>query len=1279
MSAPPPFVHLHCHSHYSLLDGAGRIRDLLERAQALRMNALALTDHGNLYGALKFYQQAKELSLNPILGLEAYVAPGSRFQKEASGMKEASYHLTLLAKNRAGFKNLIKLSSAAFLEGFYFRPRIDKELLEAHNEGLICLSGCISSELNRLILSGNESNLERARQVIAWFQKVFGDRYYIEIQNNGMEAQRVALAVAVELARQMGVPAVATSDVHYVRREDAEAQDILLCVNTGKFRTDANRMRMETNEFYLRSPEEMYAAFPGREEAVRRSQDIADSVDIELELGRRHFPVYNPPEGKKSEDYLRELCLAGLKERYAHGEDRLKDGALSDDVTARLERELGVINKLGFANYFLIVWDFVRFARSKNIPATARGSGVGSLVSYALRLSHVCPLDFDLLFERFLDESRREAPDIDIDFCQQRRNEVIQYVKDKYGVANVAQIGTFGTLQARAAIRDVGRALGMPIPRVDAVVALVPDELNITLEKALEKSEGLRKINDGDSQVRELLHLARQIEGLARNVGTHAAAVVIADRPLTEYTPVQHVQNKEEVITQWAMGDVERAGLLKMDFLGLRNLTILSKVVELIHQTTGRLVDPYQFPLDDEETFALLCRGETKGIFQLESGGIRDLLQRMKPDCFQDIIATNALYRPGPLEGGMIEDYIQVKHGHKKAEYKHPVMKEVLEETHGVMVYQEQVMRIINRLGGIELANAYSCIKAISKKKLEAIAKYREQFIDGAHAKGLSKKEAAELFGMIEKFAGYGFNKSHSTAYALIAYMTAYLKAHWPVEFMAALLSSDIPGRNFKKKDSLVEHLEDCQRMDIAVLPPDVNASLVDFSVEEADMLPSPIGRGVGGEGADKSTLSGTVPIFSSEKMGLSPSAQEENDPQAERQAQAQLQKIRFGLSAIKGCGGAASSAIVQERKARGQFRSIFDFCERLDPGAVNRTAIESLVKAGAFDSTVETVSTGQGTVPIFSSEKMTTPGTVPIFSSEKMGLSPSAPGTHRSRLFAAVDRALQSGASAAADRRSGQRGLFEDADQPAETDATLLPELPEWIEKDKLAREKEVLGFYLTSHPLSEHIGTLSAYRSHTTEAAAKLGHRTEVMLGGMLSAIAVKHSKRSDPGRPTRYAMFDLEDAEGLIRCICWPEQFAVYEDSIKPDAIAVVRGAVDKRPGSDEANLIVNEIIPLADLSNRFTRGVLIRVDESHHGPQKLQQLYEILRGYPGKAELQLDIHLADGRKVPCQCSDLSLTINAEMRTRVDELLGQGNFRLITAAPTVGAKNGNGWGRR
>jgi DNA polymerase-3 subunit alpha len=1168
-----PFAHLHCHSHYSLLDGAGTIGGLLNRAKALQMNALALTDHGNLHGALKFYQQAKDLGINPVVGLEAYIAPDSRFKKDAGSLKEASFHLTLLAADRTGFQNLLKLSSQAFLEGFYFKPRIDRQLLEEHHEGIICLSGCVSSELNRLLLSGGEANLHKAREAATWFHKLFGDRYFIEIQNNGLEIQRVAMQASVELANQMGLPLVATSDVHYVLREDAEAQDVLLCVNTGKFRTDTNRMRMDSNEFYLRSPEEMYAAFPGQEEALRRSQQIADSVHIELELGKRHFPVFKVPEGNEPEGFLRELCLEGLKKRYVNKPERWEGGQLSAEVMARLDRELGVIDKLGWPTYFLIVWDFVNFARSQGIQATARGSGVGSLVCYALHLSHVCPLQYDLLFERFLDENRREAPDIDIDFCQQRRGEVIEYVKRTYGVENVAQIGTFGTMAARAAIRDVGRALGLPIARVDAVVALVPDELKITLAEALKKSDDLKKIYETDLEIRELLDLAQRIEGLARNVGTHAAAVVIADRPLTDYVPLQHVQQKEEIITQWAMADVERSGLLKMDFLGLRNLTILSKVVDLIEQTTGKRVDPYTFPLDDQPTFALLCRGETKGVFQLESGGIRDLLQRMKPDHFRDIIATNALYRPGPLEGGMVDDYIQVKHGRKAPEYKHPVMKDILEETHGVMVYQEQVMRILNRLGGIALANAYSCIKAISKKKLEMIAKYREEFIEGAFKQGLPKKEAADLFGLIEKFAGYGFNKSHSTAYALIAYMTAYLKAHYPVEFMGALLSSDIPGRNFKKKDSLVEHLEDCQRMSIEVRPPDVNHSEVDFAVADG--------------------------------------------------------KICFALSAIKGCGGAAAAAIVKGRQAGGPYRSVFDFCERLDPGAVNRTAIESLVKAGAFD----------------------------------------ALGGRRAQSFAAIDRALQAGAAAAADRRSGQMGLFgaEEEEEPAAAAVADLPDLPEWEPRDRLLKEKEVLGFYLSSHPLAEHEKTLAAYCSHTTVEAVALKHRSEVMLGGMISAIKLAHTKNPKPDKPSRYAMFDLEDTAGMIRCILWPEQFAQYGPLVEADAVRVVRGVIDKRPGSEEANLIINEILALEDLEARYTRSVAIRLLEESHGLLKLEQLHEILRGYPGRYPLELTICLADGSRVPCQCGDFRLAIGAEMQSRVEALLGSGHFRLQTAALT------------
>jgi len=1182
-----PFVHLHCHSHYSLLDGASRLEDLVARAKELGMNALALTDHGNLHGALQFYQQARDAGIKPILGYEAYVAPGSRFRKEASGMKDAAFHLTLLAQNQQGFKNLMKLASSAFLEGFYYKPRIDRELLAEWNDGIICLSGCVSGELSQALLKGNDPEYKQAVEIAKWFEKVFGSRFFLEVQNNGVKIQQEAMAGTLEVAKRIGVPVVATSDAHYVRREDAEAQDVLLCINTGKYRTDVNRMRMETSEFFLRSPQEMYRAFPGHEEAVRRSQEIADSVDIELQLGKRHFPTFKVPAEKSAAECLEELCWTGLKERYHNNPEMCPNGELSEQVKQRLERELYVINKLGFANYFLIVWDFVDFAKKHNIQATARGSGVGALVSYALYLSHVCPLKYDLLFERFLDIERKEAPDIDIDFEKERRGEVIQYVKEKYGDANVAQIGTFGTLAARAAIRDVGRALNMPIPRVDQIVAMVPDKLGIELQEALDTSPELKQTYESDSQIRELLDLAKKIEGLARNVGTHAAAVVIADRPLTEYVPLQQVSGKDDVITQWSMEDVERAGLLKMDFLGLRNLTVLSKAVELIQLNRNETVDPYAFPLEDKKTYELLCRGETKGVFQLESGGIRDLLQRMKPDQFHDIIATNALYRPGPLEGGMVDDYIAVKHGRQQPVYKHPVMKDVLAETNGVMVYQEQVMRILNRLGGIELPNAYKCIKAISKKKLETIAKFQKEFKSGAQQQGLAGDEADEIFNLIEKFAGYGFNKSHSTAYALIAYMTAYLKAHYPVEFMAALLTSEMANRNFKKKDLVVEHIEDCRRMQIEVVPPDVNRSYPNFTVKGEQIL--------------------------------------------------------FGLAAIKGCGYSAAEALAAERDARGPYTSLFDFCERLDPGVANRGTMEALVKAGAFDAT----------------------------------------GARRAALMQILERAIQSGAAASADRRAGQQNLFADADEDGPATANSapnlgLPDVPEWPEKERLAHEKEVLGFYFSSHPLAEFEDVLKTFCSHRAGEVANLPDKTPVLLGGMLAAIKITHTKKpKSENAPTKYAMFDLEDLEGILRCILWPEPYAQTGHLVQADAIVAVRGRIDKRPGSEEVNIIVDEIIPLTELEARYTKKVVIRVPEDETSDRKLDSLFEILRGYPGECELQLLLQLLDGSRFLLSCDALKISLNPVMRQRVEELLGSGQLKLV-AAKFDGRQNGNGSGR-
>ncbi len=1176
-----PFVHLHCHSHYSLLDGASSIPKLVQRTVDHGMNALALTDHGNLHGALQFYNACRAKDINPIVGYEAYIAPGSRTNKSGRG-KDSSYHLTLLCQNATGFKNLVKMASHASLEGFYFKPRIDKELLEAHHEGIICLSGCVSSEFSRAILRGGggaEESLDEAKDVAAWFHNLFGERYFIEIMNNNVDIQKPQLEGAVQVANHMGLPLVATSDCHYVDREDAEAQDVMLCINMGKFRTDQSRMKMEGNEFYLRPPEEMYRNFQGLESAVARSQEIADTVDLQLTLGERYFPVFDLPVNRSPEDELRDLCLQGLHDRYADNlEMRSADGELSQPVMDRLNRELGVINKLGFANYFLICWDFVEQARKLDIPSTARGSGVGALVCYALYLSHVCPLKYNLLFERFLDENRAEAPDIDIDFCKERRGDIIRYVKEKYGEDSVAQIGTFGTLKARAAIKDVGRVLGIPLARVNQITGMIPDQLGISLQQALDASDDLRKAYEGDPEVAEMIDFALKLEGLARNIGTHAAAVVISDGPLTDYVPLGRVAGKEDVITQWSMNDVEDAGLLKMDFLGLRTLTILSNAIKLIKQTTGELVDPLKFPLDDKKTFDLLQAGDTRGVFQLESGGIRDLLQKMKPDHFSDIIATNALYRPGPLEGGMVQQYIDVKHGRKPAEYKLDVLEEILTETNGVMVYQEQVMQILNRLGQIPLAAAYTCIKAISKKKEKVIASNYEAYMKGAVEQGLSKKDAQDMWDMILKFAGYGFNKSHSTAYAAIAWQTAYLKAHYPVEFMAALLTGDIPGRNFMSKDSLVEHMEDCDKMGVEVIAPCVNSSGVGFIVAEG--------------------------------------------------------RIHFAMSAIKGCGTGAAQAIVDAREEKGPFKDIFDFCERVEASKCSRASMESLIKAGAMDCF----------------------------------------GAKRSQLQAVTDRAIQSGVAALADKRSGQKSLFGGAsDDPVdekEAEEVVLPSMDEWEERLLLNSEKEVLGYYLTSHPLAPYEVKLASYCSHKTSGLENCKDRDRVSMGGMISSVKQTHVKNPrDPNSPTKYAMFDLEDVDGAIRCILWPQDFVKHGHNIKPDAVVVLQGRLDFR-GGDEANMIVDKVIPIEELDQSLTHGIKIMIDEQHHPQETIKNAYEIIRGYPGNRELKIELITIDGMRVELN-SNKRVDINDQLTRRLSDLLGATAIEMLVDRKQLSAK--------
>jgi DNA polymerase-3 subunit alpha len=895
------FCHLHLHTHYSMLDGFNRIPPLVEQTKKLGMNACAITDHGNLFGAIEFYTECNKGGIKPIIGYEAYLAPTSRTDRTSKHELGYSTHLTLLAKDSTGFRNLIKLSSIAYLEGFYYNPRIDREILEAHREGLICLSGCLAGAFNQYIL---QEKLHEAEELARWFAKLFGENFYIEIQNNGIALQDQCTPVAADIARKLGIPLVATADAHYLCAEDALAHDVLFCINTRRLHDPRKRQYPEErmpSPYYVRSPQDMYRLFPDYPDAVARSQQIADGVDIQLDFTKRHFPVFVPPDAKSPEAFLRALCEQGMRDRYGDQP--------SETVRKRLEHELGIICKMGFASYFLIVWDFVRFARERGIPCTARGSGCGALVSYVLYLSHVDPLEYDLLFERFLDPNRTEAPDIDIDFCQDRREEVIDYVKSKYGVDSVAQIGTFGTLAAKNAMKDVGRVLNVPLERVNQMCKLVPMKGAIAadLSEAL-ASPDFRREYDQDPQVRQMVDIALKLEGMNRNVGTHAAGVVIANGPITDYVPVQRVVRKADgdegddggkgkgeftVVTQWEMGVLEKVGMLKMDFLGLRTLTLLNNAVRLIKKTRGIDIDLNKLPLDDKGVYQLLQRGDAKGVFQLESEGIRELLKRMKPDNIRDLIAVLALYRPGPLEGGMVDEYVECKHGRRRPVYPHPVMEEVLGETYGVMVYQEQIMRILNRLGGIELAKAYACIKAISKKNHEIINARKADFITGAVERGLTREKAEEIFELIVKFGGYGFNKSHTAAYAQIGYQTAYLKHHYPAEFMAALLSSEIDDAN--KRDMLVDHIADARRMGIEVLPPDVNHGRADFDVQN--------------------------------------------------------NRIVFGLTAIKGLGRGAAEEIVRAREAGGKFKDLFDFFERVDRRIVQKAAVEKMVMAGAFDT----------------------------------------------------------------------------------------------------------------------------------------------------------------------------------------------------------------------------------------------------------------------------------------------------------------------------------------
>ena len=883
------FVHLHCHTEYSLLDGANKVDKLFERIKALKQPAVAMTDHGNMFGAIEFYREALSKGIKPIIGCEIYVAPTSRFDKKGvdKGPKEYNNHLILLAMNRDGYRNLCKLVSLGYIEGFYYKPRIDKELLREFNGGLIALSACLQGEVSQALSNGN---MEKARAAAASYASIFGDRYYVEIQDNKLAEQEKVNRLLIELAQDLSLPVVATNDCHYGEREDYHAHDVLLAVQTGKTVDDDNRLRLETDELFLKSAEEIQRGFDYCPGAVERTLEIADRCNVEIEFGKYHFPAFTPPKEISLDDYLDELAHSGLDERL----EGVDDPELRKSYRERLDYELGVIKGMQFPGYFLVVADFINYAKRNGIPVgPGRGSSAGSLVAYALKITDLDPIRHVLLFERFLNPERRSMPDIDVDFCIRGRAQVIQYVKDKYGADRVAQIATFGTLKAKAAIKDVGRALGFSFAEADAIAKLIPapkQGFDYTLQESIKMEPRLQELIKGDERVQILIGHALRLEGLVRHASTHAAGVVLSNMPLVDHLPL-FVDKEGGIVTQFDMGSVEKIGLVKFDFLGLKTLTLIHDCLKLIDESQGMKVDIPHLALNDKKTYRLLCDGNTTGVFQLESTGIREMTVKIRPNCFEDLVAILALYRPGPLDSGMAEEYIKRKHGKEKIKYLHPLLEPTLKDTYGVIVYQEQVMQIAQVLGGYSMGDADILRRAMGKKDPEEMAAQRERFVEGAEAKKISHEQATEIFDQMETFARYGFNKSHSAAYALVSYQTAYLKAHYRVEFMAALMTSEMDDT-----DKVIKNLAECRQKGIEVLAPDVNESRSNFT---------PVGD-----------------------------------------------KIRFGLAAVKNVGAKAVEVILDSRRKDGPFESLFDFCRRVDLTAVNKRVIESLIKCGAFDAT---------------------------------------------------------------------------------------------------------------------------------------------------------------------------------------------------------------------------------------------------------------------------------------------------------------------------------------
>jgi DNA polymerase-3 subunit alpha len=1156
------FVHLHLHTDYSMLDGACDVDKLCERAKQLGMPAVAMTDHGNIFGAVHFVNAAKHEGIKPIVGCELYVCKKDDHNIERTPPDNDTYnHLLVLAENEEGYRNLVKITSEASLHGFYYKPRVSKKFLAEHSKGLIGLSGCLKGEVAEFLVEGK---YEAARGAAASYRDIFGkDNFFLEIQDQGLELEHRIHADLFRLEKELGLPMVATNDSHYLCEEDAHAQDVMVCIQTGKSIQDTNRMKFQGTGFYVKNHDEMFQVFKDAPDVLSRTLAIAERCNLRLEKVSNPFPHFDVPAGYTLDSYFEHVTREGFARRLEvirnlQEQERIKHSVA--EYEQRLARELAIIQQMQFSGYFLIVWDFVRYAREHNIPVgPGRGSAAGSLVSYSMGITDLDPLQHELLFERFLNPERISMPDIDMDFCMNRRGEVIDYVTRKYGRDNVAQIITFGTMAAKAAIKDVGRAMDIPYADVDRIAKMVPTTLNIKLEQAIKDSPALQQAYESESQVRQLLDTARKLEGLVRNAGVHAAGVVISPRPLIELVPLHKTKN-DEIVTAFDMVAIEKMGLLKMDFLGLTTLTILDDTVKLIAQTRGEQLVLENIPLNDQETYEkVFHKGLTTGVFQFESHGMRDVLRRYQPSTIGDLTALNALYRPGPIQGGMIDYFIDRKHGRKKIEYELPELKEMLEDTWGVIVYQEQVMQIANRLAGYSLGEADVLRRAMGKKKPEEMAQQRERFVEGAVQRGYPAKKIEKIFDLLAKFAEYGFPKAHSAAYALLAYQTAYLKTHYPVEFMAAMLTS-VTGST----DDVVKYINECREMGIGVEPPDINVSTANF------------------------TPHGSA--------------------------------IRFGLAAVKNVGHNAIESIVAGRKEKGRYSSIYEFCEKVDLRLLNKRVLESLVKSGAMDS---------------------------------LG--------RRAQLMAVLDKAIDRAAKTQRDAESGQHGLFGVFQQEeASSNNDRLPDTPDWDEHTRLAAEKEILGFFITGHPLEKYKDKLQDLRALSTSDIAAVksstGKDENITTAGIITGLKVLKSKKGD-----FYAQGTLEDMEGSVEMIVFPEAYRKLGDKVKLEVPVLVRGGLRIEEGANP-KLTANEIMPLEDAKVPLPRSLRIRIPVETASESTVDDLHLLCSQSKGEAKVLFDVERQGDFMVVMEAEGYNVLPDRSFMARVEELCGRGAVRVI-----------------